>query len=212
MSHTTDSNLYQSPEQSNPTNALSSSPAGKTLDPKEKRLVQWNVEILAKLLKKIITNRSGSSVDSKGLSLVEKRLFTKESSIFAEVEATMTLSENLNGTDLEKRTSPYFNQNKGNKFAVNDGVITDKVHTELNDYVTQIALLHCNNNAFHNFEHASHRIIATSKLLKRLGNVQDSTETKQEVSTFNATKEWLCYDPLTQFAVVFAALIHDVYQ
>jgi hypothetical protein len=59
---------------------------------------------------------------------------------------------------------------------------------------------------FHNFEHASHVTLCANKLLNRLIN---SDEYDSEEALHNATFG-ISSDPLTHFAIVFAALIHDV--
>jgi hypothetical protein len=67
-------------------------------------------------------------------------------------------------------------------------------------------------NPFHNFEHASHVITSTVKLLSRIaapdlqpGDNEDNAEKNLHDQTYGITS-----DPLTQFACIFAALIHDV--
>jgi hypothetical protein len=67
-------------------------------------------------------------------------------------------------------------------------------------------------NHFHNFEHASHVTMSVAKLMSRIVAPTDmdfeSQNTKQELlhdHTYGITS-----DPLTQFACVFSALIHDV--
>lgn len=59
---------------------------------------------------------------------------------------------------------------------------------------------------FHNFEHASHVTLCANKLLNRLVN---SDEYKSEEALHDATYG-ISSDPLAHFAIVFAALIHDV--
>lgn len=60
--------------------------------------------------------------------------------------------------------------------------------------------------AFHNFPHANHVTMSVVKLLKRIvaPDVQDVKTTLHD-HTYGITS-----DPLTRFAVVFSALIHDV--
>ena len=58
---------------------------------------------------------------------------------------------------------------------------------------------------FHNFEHASHVTLCANKLLNRLIN---SDEYESEEALHNSTFG-ISSDPLTHFAIVFAALIHD---
>jgi hypothetical protein len=65
------------------------------------------------------------------------------------------------------------------------------------------------NNPFHNFDHASHVVMSVIKLMSRIvaptdHHVNDSAATLHD-HTYGITS-----DPLTQFACVFSALIHDV--
>lgn len=77
-----------------------------------------------------------------------------------------------------------------------------EVTKQLRDYVTMIACMY-RDNFFHNFEHASHVLMSSQKLLKRV-LIAD-----QELSRSDYTRG-ITSDPLTQFAIVFSALIHDV--
>jgi hypothetical protein len=65
-------------------------------------------------------------------------------------------------------------------------------------------------NPFHNFEHASHVVMSVVKLLSRIV-VPDIGEEKGKdmASTLHDHTYGITSDPLTQFACVFSALIHD---
>jgi 3'5'-cyclic nucleotide phosphodiesterase len=75
------------------------------------------------------------------------------------------------------------------------------VKEQLQRYIFSIAEMYRENH-FHNFEHACHVVMATKKLLSRV------VESKE--SSVSATAYGITSDPLTQFAIVFSALIHDV--
>jgi hypothetical protein len=68
-------------------------------------------------------------------------------------------------------------------------------------------------NPFHNFEHASHVTMSVVKLLSRI--VAPNLTTKEIdtngniASTLHDHTYGITSDPLTQFAVVLSALIHD---
>lgn len=70
-------------------------------------------------------------------------------------------------------------------------------------------------NPFHNFHHAVHVSLSCSKLLSRIVAPQelenDETKTKRRAyeSKLHDTTFGITSDPITQFAIVFAALIHD---
>jgi 3'5'-cyclic nucleotide phosphodiesterase len=71
---------------------------------------------------------------------------------------------------------------------------------QLRDYVSEIAKLY-HAHEFHNFEHASHVVMTTSLLLKRMSHHGKESSGDRNCGLL---------DPLTRFALVFAALIHDV--
>lgn len=77
--------------------------------------------------------------------------------------------------------------------------------------IIRLLTLCATDNPFHNFEHASHVSMSVDKLLHRVVtpdiHATDEEEIEQNLHdyTFGITS-----DPLTHFAVVFAALIHDV--
>ena len=68
-------------------------------------------------------------------------------------------------------------------------------------------------NPFHNFEHASHVVQSTVKLLGRIiaPDISQSTVEHNDIgSVLHDHTYGITSDPLTQFACVFSALIHDV--
>ena len=86
---------------------------------------------------------------------------------------------------------------------------------QLTDYVAVIASMY-RENSFHNFAHASHVTQSVVKLLSRVVTA-DSIDYDGMCYTEKAGRHQLhqftfgiTSDPLTQFAVAFSALIHDV--
>mmetsp|Transcript_15174 Transcript_15174/g.37208 ORF Transcript_15174/g.37208 Transcript_15174/m.37208 type:complete len:298 (-) Transcript_15174:63-956(-) len=70
-------------------------------------------------------------------------------------------------------------------------------------------------NSFHNFEHASHVTASVKKLLKRIVKVDEGNGLKTPSENVDLVdlaghSYGITSDPLTQFAVVFSAVIHDV--
>ena len=76
---------------------------------------------------------------------------------------------------------------------------------QLTDYVTTIASMY-RDNAFHNFEHATHVTMSTHKLLKRVVAPNDDEDDDE----LNEYTYGLTSNPITQFSLIFCALIHDV--
>ena len=78
---------------------------------------------------------------------------------------------------------------------------------ELKNYVHAIAGLY-NPNAFHNFEHAAHVVMGVNKLLSRI--IAPDLDVDDDGKQLHDHTYGINSDPLTWFACVFSALIHDV--
>jgi hypothetical protein len=75
-------------------------------------------------------------------------------------------------------------------------------------------------NEFHNFEHASHvtmsvtkllgRIVAPTDVMNRIDKYKNPSDIKTIASSLHDNTYGITSDPLTQFACVYSALIHDV--
>jgi 3'5'-cyclic nucleotide phosphodiesterase len=91
--------------------------------------------------------------------------------------------------------------------------LSEVVVKQLRNFVAEIASLY-NDNPFHNFEHASHVTMSVNKLLGQivapkigLGACSDAD---QQAAVLHDHTCGITSDPLTQFAVVLSALIHDL--
>jgi hypothetical protein len=91
-------------------------------------------------------------------------------------------------------------------------LISNKILTylhQLDDYVSAVASMY-RDNPFHNFEHASHVVMSVAKLLSRIVVPDIGKATgKDMASTLHDHTYGITSDPLTQFACIFSALIHD---
>ena len=112
-------------------------------------------------------------------------------------------------------TLPEFDGSAVRTNSADDVELDDVVVQQLRDLVYTIAALY-RDNPFHNFEHASHVTMSVTKLLARIVAPSDvtiegqRTSVKQIASTLHDHTYGITSDPLTQFAVVFSALVHDV--
>jgi hypothetical protein len=101
--------------------------------------------------------------------------------------------------------------------------LTVAVSTQIRLFITQIASMYKNKNAFHNFEHASHVTFGAYELVRRLAagaNVNATIDCGTEGCSLSPWRNLplelsestngLASDALAQFAVVFSALLHDV--
>jgi 3'5'-cyclic nucleotide phosphodiesterase len=169
----------------------------QVLDSKVGRLVEWNVDVLLRLLKGIVARRlscskSNSSTDRPNEHRFASNVITRP---LDEVQEVITL--------------PSFDEVK----ALDDIFISDEVVQQLRSFVTNVAMMY-RANPFHNFEHASHVIMSVVKLLSRIVSPQQLEETPGDNNGISSTLHGQTYgitsDPLTHFSCVFAALIHDV--
>ena len=78
---------------------------------------------------------------------------------------------------------------------------------QLEDLIATYAELY-RENSFHNFDHACHVTMSANKLLQRIvfrPDVESKFSREAHDYTFGLTS-----DPLTQFAILFSAVVHDL--
>ena len=157
---------------------------------KMNRLIDWSVEILQRLLRKVVAMRGGHVIvdPTKNFDMMPGRQEGK--TVLDEVKEIITLPSeaatyDVNPSSVKLPTEVYF---------------------QLRDYVKAIAGMY-QDNPFHSFEHATHVTMSVTKLLARVvtPNIADCNEKDLHQYTYGITS-----DPLTEFAVALSALIHDV--
>jgi hypothetical protein len=157
-----------------------------------KSLIDWQVELLSRLLKQIVVRRNMRNEEK---TQHQANLDTKK--ILPRDEIT------------ERIVMPAFDPEMNKKSMDLDSVeLPVAVVSQLNDLVTTIALLY-HDNSFHNYEHACHVTMSANKLLQRIV-VPVSQETKEYRKEAHDYTYGLTSDPLTQFAIVFSAIVHDL--
>jgi hypothetical protein len=172
---------------------------------KAQNLIDWNAELLLKLLKKVVARRQITKKDGE------------ENTGDRVKEMQEVLGEG--GTAIEEIveiiTMPKFDTNK-NKEEVDPNTIDlgDNVAEQLRDYVSVLASMY-RDNPFHCFEHASHVTMSVNKLLSRIvaSDAVDADGGKGQKDLASALHDHtygITSDPLTQFAVVMSAVMHDV--
>ena len=172
-------------------------------DEKMNRLIEWQVDSMAHLIKLIVARRGREA----------KSTFTR-AGLASEIAATLSRNRTPLSEVKEVIALPKFDPNQLRKVVDPESIaLGSAVMNQLRDFITQIARLY-NDNPFHNFEHASHVTLAVHKLLTRIvtpENVDYQRKNSSKLAsdlhdyTFGITS-----DPLTHFAVVLSALIHDV--
>ncbi|CAB9516454.1 Receptor-type guanylate cyclase gcy [Seminavis robusta] len=176
------------------------------LDAKTLKLVEFNVMVLERFLRQIVVRQQANSRKKSRNSL------SKAPSLKA------LTNGGLSGVK-DVISMPEFDAvaiAKAEAMDPNALVLDPEVLPQLRDYTMRIAATYHTENPFHNFKHASHVVTSIVKLLSRIINPQlielqkdkavaDTLTHAMHDHTFGITS-----DPVTQFAVVFAGLIHDV--
>ncbi|CAB9518386.1 affinity cAMP-specific and IBMX-insensitive 3',5'-cyclic phosphodiesterase [Seminavis robusta] len=93
--------------------------------------------------------------------------------------------------------------------------LSDEVKAQMISYVTDIAGMYSESNSFHCFDHASHVMMSVIKLMSRINSpievsMNDGTSNHKIAENLHDHTFGITSDPLTQFSVVLAAMIHDV--
>jgi 3'5'-cyclic nucleotide phosphodiesterase len=177
---------------------VSASFASSKCDSKTIRLIQWNEDVLLRLLKQIVARRTAYPLSaSEAIKPNEGRF--------------MGVRDSLNANDDVKEiiSLPRFKASKV-KVADPDTVELDQeVVNQLRQYLTAVAEMY-RNHEFHNFEHASHVAMSVVKLLSRIVDPCEASSGTTEASAQHDRTFGISSDPLTQFSCVLAALVHDV--
>lgn len=151
---------------------------------KNDRLVDWNVDILERLLRRVVAyhdkqgRRNNQKVQNFKFETKECPFLEEFTDVIEFVEPESKISQE--GVDLPQ-----------------------EVLQQLRGFMKNVARLY-QEHEFHNFEHASHVSMSLVKLISRV-------VVPGEEPPLSPSK---CYglssDPLAQFAAIFAAVVHDV--
>jgi hypothetical protein len=160
------------------------------------RLVEYNCDILLQILKKVVAKRAQTKTNTNKKDITsEKNLQKLEDRLGKTGNCLEEVAEVIH---LPKFDSAAYNDSETSE-------MSKEVVSQLSNYVEAIASMY-RNNPFHNFDHASHVTQSTSKLLSRIVACKEIEKGEQmHDHTYGITS-----DPLTQFAVMFSSLIHDV--
>lgn len=186
--------------------AMADDKVKRVISEKMARLIDWNVDVLLRLLRAVVARREAEGIATSGVNLPQ----------VARRDGATVLEEVLEILPL-----PPFDANIAKHLRDQDEIVLDtEVTTQLHGYVRNIAIMY-NENPFHNFEHASHVTMSVTKLLSRI--VAPTVDYIEEMmgeeavagnsrlaSTLHDHTYGITSDALTQFSCVFSALIHDV--
>lgn len=202
------------------------------LSPKAHRLVKWNVEIIMRLLKQVVSRRNEKQRSKK---------FSNPSQEFL-VETSRGEGQTVIDEVREIIELPEFDQKLARNQQDPSMIQLDpQVETQLFDYIALIASMY-RDVPFHNFEQyvlsflfwysktrashahnscssiyrdsASHVTMSVTKLLSRIvapdDVIADDDDDEGVSKNLHDHTYGITSDPLTQLAVIFSALIHDV--
>lgn len=168
------------------------------LPSKSVRLVKFNTECLLGFLKQIVARRNASygSAGPPPSTYPDGRQFTSHP--FDEVKEIITLPK-YNAKAAENQQNPKYIQ------------LDPKIERQLYSYIYKLATMYRQEVPFHNFSHASHVTMSVVKMLSRIvaPDVADG-DNEDVLQSIHNTTFGITSDPLTQFSVILAALIHDV--
>jgi hypothetical protein len=155
------------------------------------RLVDYTSDILLQVLKKITAKRA-----------IQPPPNTQEQERIRELEGSLGQQGICLEEVVEVIELPEFDSAA---YSTKNVKVDPDVVSQLVKYVGMISSMY-RGNPFHNFDHASHVTQSVSKLLSRIVSLPNIAEAEQQHDhTYGITS-----DPLTQFAIVFSSLIHDV--
>jgi class 3 adenylate cyclase len=166
------------------------------LSKKVLRLVDWNVDNLVRLLKEIVSRRNAACTIPDAYEKIE----ALEADFLGRTENTLSEVQEI-------ITLPAFHPYPGKLQEYNSIEFEDVVLRQLHTYIEAIARMY-NDNPFHNFEHASHVTLSVVKLFSRI-IAPDLEHEKSDARSLHTQSFGITSDPLTQFAVIISALVHD---
>lgn len=172
------------------------------------RLIDWNVDVLLRLLKKVVVHRSTAASTEHGARLPGNEMFRLPACPELKWKALDEVKEIIELPNFNAAAIAAVDDVDPDSVEVNE-----EIEVQLRDYVTAIASMY-RDNPFHNYEHACHVQMSMIKLLQRVVTPDaidyDGGTTEDVASSAHQYTYGITSDPLTQFAVVFCALIHDV--
>jgi hypothetical protein len=201
---------------------------------KDSRLIEWNVDVLSRLLRNIVAKRTVMG-DSENISDPSSNVNASKY-LAAEGESISILKEVKEKIEMpEMEAKIFFNESKVDAESIE---LSPLVMAQLRAFVMTIETMY-HNHPYHNFEHASHVGMSLAVLLSRLANndqevfmtlggaIESNGKTSSSHDSNTPTREknndgfmkalshhnrtfGISSDPLAQFALVFAALAHEV--
>lgn len=158
------------------------------------RLIQWNVEMLKQLLKQVVARREALGISS--LAHVSVPSGGTDSFILDEV------AEVIEFPQFDPSVSP-------DKLNPESITLDPAAEAQLEQFVTDISSRFTQND-FHGVDHGSQVCMMTKKMLSRISTQLSGDQAEHAASDLHNRTFGISSDPLAQFAVVFASLVHHV--
>jgi 3'5'-cyclic nucleotide phosphodiesterase len=158
------------------------------------RLIEWNVDIFTGLLKEVMRYRLATKSKRRQSNLSSTSASSFIATTLAPLEEVKEIISLAAKPPIECDSSLL--------------VDIEQATIQLQKLIHAIACKYKAENAFHNFQHASHVVMSTQKLLDKIAQYFDEATTT--VPSSASQKAIVAIDPLTKFAIGFAALIHDI--
>jgi hypothetical protein len=185
------------------------------------RWIEWNVDVLAKVLKQILDQRATTNFVDECIKNVRNVAMIRRTSVrsICSVESHTSPSAMPLEEVAEIIELPAFDKKamKRQHDKSDRKELDPELMTQLKEYVTMVAGMY-KDNPFHNFAHASYVVMAVSKYMSRIMAASEvdlghDARAREHSATHEALHDHtygITSDPLTRFACVFSALIHDI--
>ena len=167
---------------------------------KHVRLIGWMSEVLVDYVKQIVARNKVAGI----------RMSANAGAAYIPSAGQICLDELVESFDLFKVTKEEKRLMREEYHSVELG---PEIVNQIRLYVKGIAMLYDASNPFHNFDHACHVTMSVHKLMKRVisdGTYREGDEVSSMEEERQDTYGILTSDPVTLFAIIFSALIHDV--
>ena len=174
---------------------------------KSTRLVQWMVVIFTRTLREIVARRDAQDTKTADATRDLRACERDMNMLTTMTGVTCMVDEVSDIISLPTFDAVAAGKQKDPK----DVVLGDLVMKQLYAYVTILAEKY-QPNPFHNFEHACHVTMSVVKLLTRIvaPEVNENHSLNELVKDIHDHTYGITSSPLTRFAVVLSAVIHDL--
>lgn len=157
-------------------------------------LVDWMTGLFEEMLQEVVHSRAAVAGNLSYRRKSNPQPFdVKFLSPREEVTESIAIPCNFEAPDVHSKSAKVV--------PAANNLLSPTVKSQIQEYIGVISRLYAE-NPFNNFEHACHVVLVAKKLLARVVKPDETAASK--------TAYGITSDPITQFAIIFSALIHDV--